>query len=95
MSEPIELSFDEAAKLLPEGDTVHTFRNPRLGMMLGADWNREDVLKAMRESDVIQVTGPAAQSMRHGIAINHGGGILFIEAANYEAARAAISKAEA
>lgn len=81
---PIVLSFDEAVKLLPDGDNIHTFRNPQAGLMFGADWDRAALLDAMRASSEIQVTGPAAQAAGHGLAINSGG-LLFIEAANYDA----------
>jgi hypothetical protein len=87
MSAPINLTFGEAVKLLPEGDSIHTFRNPRGGMILGADWDRASLLEAMRESSHIQVTGAMAQSMGHGLAIN-ADGVLFIEAANYDKAAA-------
>ncbi len=81
---PIALPFDEAVKLLLDGDTIHTFRNPGAGMMIGADWSRESLLDAMRKADEIQVTGRHAQAMGHGLVIDNGG-LLFIEAANYEA----------
>ena len=82
---PIVLSFDEAVKLLPEGDSIHTVRNPRGGMMIGTDWGRAELLDAMRKSPEIQVTGRIAQSMGHGLAID-ADGLLFIEASSYDAA---------
>ena len=81
---PVSLTFDEAVKLLPEGDSIHTFRNPGAGMLIGADWDRAELLDAMRKSSDIQVTGKGAQAMGHGLVINSGG-LLFIEAANYDA----------
>lgn len=80
-AKPINLAFDDAVKLLPQGEQVHTFRQCGLALV-GADWDREELLDAMSKSDVIQVTGPLAQRMGHGLAINSGG-VLFIEAANY------------
>lgn len=78
--EQLTISFDEAVKLLPEGDTIHTFRNSG-SMLLGADWGREALLAAMRDTE-IHITGKAAQAMKHGLAIIHNGSWLFIEAAN-------------
>jgi hypothetical protein len=76
-NEPVELSVEDALAMLPEGDYVHTFRNPG-GMMVGADWTRENIIKAVTESDHRQLTGPMATSMGHGLAINEGGRILFV-----------------
>ena len=84
-AKPVSLPFDEAVKLLPDGDSIHTFRNPG-GMLMGADWNRAGLLAAMRESPAIQVTGGMAQSMGHGLVIEAEGTLLFIEATNYDKA---------
>ena len=77
------IPFDEAVKLLPDRDTVHTFRSGG-AMMLGADWGRESLLAAMKAATEIHVTGEVAQAMKHGLAIHNGGSWLFIEAANAE-----------
>lgn len=79
------ISLNEAIKLLPPGDKIHTFRNPA-GMMIGCDWTREAVIDALDKSGEIQVTGATAQSMKHGLWIDDGGRGLFIEAANYDEA---------
>lgn len=80
----VELTVDEALAMLPEGDTVHTFRNPGVGMMMGADWNRpaieEEILRAERR----ELTGGIAQSMGHGLVLfpkgaNHRSDLLFVE----------------
>lgn len=80
------LPFDEAVKLLPPGETVHTFRQSGW-MMLGADHQRDKLLEAMKAAPEIQVTGPSAQAMKHGLAIHDDTGWLFIEAANAEAVK--------
>ena len=72
------LSFDEAVKLLPEGENIHTFRNSG-GMLFGADWDRETLLTAMKEASEIEETGPMAQAMGHGLAIVNRGSFLYIE----------------
>lgn len=70
------ITFEEAINLLPEGAMVHTFR--QVGpVLLGADWERDSIIEAMR-SAVVEETGPAAQAMHHGLAILEGGRYLFI-----------------
>lgn len=75
----ITISFDEAVKRLPEGQHIHTFRESLGGVLLGADHNREPLIASMRKAKVIDVTGPAAQAMGHGLAIQDDYGVLFIE----------------
>ena len=71
------ISFEEAEKRLPDGPEVHTFRQAG-AMLLGADWERGGLLKAMREAEAIELTGPAATAMHHGLAIQDERGLLFI-----------------
>ena len=71
------LTYDEAVALLPDGDYVHTFRNPS-GILLGADWARERILHLLRRADVIHQTGGTAANMGHGICITHRNEPLFI-----------------
>ncbi len=76
--EIIPLSYDEAAALLPEGERIHTFLDGGLAL-IGADWDREDILALLRETSRREVTGPAAQSMDHGMAAFRDGKPVFIE----------------
>jgi len=73
------LTYDEAVAVLPDGDTIHCFRNPAAGVMLGTDWDRATVLDTLKQADVIGVTGEHAQAMHHGIVIKHGGSLAFFE----------------
>ena len=76
------LTYDEAVACLGDGDRIHTFRNPAPSMMLGADWDRVevlDVLKKAAEDDAVGVSGPMAQATKHGLVVVHGGQYLFIE----------------
>jgi hypothetical protein len=76
--ETVLLTYDEAVALLPGGERIHTFLD--LGVMLfGADWDREHVLDLLRATDRREVTGPAAQSMGHGLAAFRDGEPVFIE----------------
>lgn len=75
--ERIVLSFNAAVPFLPDGDRIHTFMDG--GILIGADWGRNELLAAMKEAE-IHVTGETAQRMKHGLAIERpGGAMLFIE----------------
>lgn len=71
------LTFDEAVAMLPEGDTVHTFRQAG-GMRLGADWPREDLLAHIAHHGA-ELAGPIAMRMGHGLLIYDLAGLLFVE----------------
>ena len=60
------ITYDEAVSLLPDGDYVHTFYNQPWGLM-GADWNKEEILEKLRKSDFIELTGAQARAMNHGM----------------------------
>ncbi len=60
------ITTEQAISVLPDGDTVHTFHNPGFGLV-GADWSKEDITDKLRRSDIIELTGPAARGMGHGI----------------------------
>ena len=62
----IYITTEQAISVLPDGDTVHTFYSPGFGL-LGADWSKEDITDKLRRSDIIELTGPAARGMGHGI----------------------------
>jgi hypothetical protein len=72
------LSYDEAVALLPEGDKIHTFVDGGLALV-GADWDRDDILRLLRETERREVTGPAAQAMGHGMAACRDTGPVFIK----------------
>ena len=72
------LSYDEAVALLPEGERIHTILDSGIAL-LGADWDRDQVLDLLRTTDRREVTGPAAQAMGHGLAAFRDGEPVFIE----------------
>lgn len=77
------ISYEEAISLLPDGETVHTFINSSFGLM-GADWNKEDILDKLKKSDIIEMTGKMARGTGHGICAysktaKYQNEILFIE----------------
>ena len=44
----VDLNYDEAVSLLPDGDDIHTFKNAPFGL-IGADWSREDILNKLKK----------------------------------------------
>lgn len=65
MADRIKLSYDEAVALLPDGDDIHTFINPG-GMLIGADWRRQQVLDILKTGSP-ELSGQMATDMGHGI----------------------------
>jgi hypothetical protein len=76
--EPVFLTYDEAVALLPEGERIHTILDGGIAL-LGADWDRDAVLALLKATDRREVTGPAAQSLGHGLAAFRDGEPVFIE----------------
>ena len=62
------ITAQEAISLLPDRDEIHTFYDEPFGL-IGADWDRADVIQKITESDKIEITGEAARSLGHGIAV--------------------------
>ena len=62
------ITIEQAISVLPDGDAVHTLYNPGFGLV-GADWSKEDIMDKLRRSDIIELTGPAARGMGHGMCV--------------------------
>lgn len=77
------LSYDEAVALLPDGERIHTILDSGIAL-LGAGWDRDQVLGLLRTTDRREVTGPAAQAMGHGLAAFRDGEPVFIETRSEE-----------
>lgn len=77
------LTYDEAVALLPDGDTIHTFLDGGVAL-IGADWDRSEVLTLLAETDRREVTGPGAQGVGHGLAAYRDGEPVFIQARQWE-----------
>lgn len=82
MADRKKLTVEEAVALLPAGDTIHTFRNPGVGMLVGADFPRDEIIERMKKFGVC-LSGPAATRMRHGLFIEEPRG-LFVETKGVE-----------
>lgn len=77
------ITAEQAISVLPDGDSVHTFYNPGFGL-IGADWSKADITDKLHNSDIIELTGPGARGMGHGICAynkdaKYQSDILFIE----------------
>ena len=77
----VPLTADEAIAMLPDGDDIHTFRNPAGGVLMGCNWQREKLIDAIRSTDSRELAGEQATTMHHGLCINYHGCALFIETA--------------
>jgi hypothetical protein len=44
------VTFEQAKKLIVDGDHVHTFRNSN-NVLFGCDWERYDLLERMKKHD--------------------------------------------
>ena len=78
----IFITQEEAMSVLPEGEDIHTFINSG-GMLIGADWSRQNVEERLRNSVKIEIAGGVARNMGHGIVsylqnAKYQGDLLFI-----------------
>lgn len=68
MSDRFKITVDEAIGVLPDGDYVHTFIAN--GMLLGADWSREEVETHIRKAGGASLGGDTAMRMGHGLCLD-------------------------
>ena len=71
------LSAEQAEAMLADGEDVHAFVNPGVNVLLGADWGREEVLQYLKTATSIELAGPAATRMKHGLAVHGDRGLVF------------------
>ena len=67
------LTYDAAVALLPDDGRIHTFLNPAEDLLIGADWDREDVL-ALLLSGQPELSGEQATAAGHGLVAWRGEG---------------------
>lgn len=60
------LSYDEAVRVLPNEEYIHTFINNAIGL-IGADWEKHEILNKLNNSDVIELCWEQARDLGHGI----------------------------
>ena len=75
----IFLSKDQAIAMLPQGQTIHVFRNQGL-LLVGADWSRSEIIDLLVHSKTIEIGGSQCRALGHPIAAFDGEGYFFIEA---------------
>lgn len=64
------LTYAQAVEMLPPDGRIHTFVNPVMGTLIGADWDREEVLKLLEKPESkILIAGDAARGINHGLVI--------------------------
>jgi hypothetical protein len=73
----VALTYEEAVALLPEGERVHTIIDGGVAL-LGADWDREDVLALLRTGRP-ELSGAQATARGHGLVAFPATGPVFIE----------------
>jgi hypothetical protein len=65
-SNRVFLSYEDAVAMLPDGDPIHTFVNPGMNMLVGADWSRDSILEILKNGRP-ELSGDAATGMGHGL----------------------------
>jgi hypothetical protein len=73
------ISFEQAVKMLPDEERIHTFRSTG-PVILGADHDRVSLIETMKKfQDKIELSGKNATAMGHGIVLTDDKGPLFIK----------------
>lgn len=72
-----KLTYEQAVQLLPDGEDIHTFRQAG-PVILGADIERDTLLEVLRTARSIESSGPMAQALGHGLAVDDSHGFLFV-----------------
>lgn len=62
------LTAKQAIDLLPNEEQIHTFLNSPFAL-IGADWDRDEVVKKIETADFIEVSGNGARGLKHGLAV--------------------------
>ncbi len=74
------ITVDQAIAMLPENsERIHTFRQSGGGVLIGCDWDRVDIIKAIHKAKSRELSGYTATRMHHGLCITDESGPLFVE----------------
>lgn len=71
------VSVDQALAMLPDDEKIHTFMQAGF-TLIGADWDRNELVDLITGAKVRKLTGGNARSMGHGLAVPHANTWLFI-----------------
>ena len=74
--ERVKLTNEQAISMLPEGESIHTFRQAG-NALLGADWARVDILIAL-EKHGFELSGEQATDMGHEMVFLDEFGYVFV-----------------
>lgn len=72
------ITATQALAMLPNGNTIHTYRNPVGGVFIGADWARDEIARALHSYEV-ELTGPLAANAGYGLAFTDLYGVVFVK----------------
>ena len=61
------ITAEQAINIIPEKEYIHTFYS--IGVLIGADWERIEIIKKIKSSDILELTGETARKIGHGLAI--------------------------
>lgn len=78
MSDKIMITADQAIALLPDRESIHSFRQAG-PVLIGCDSDREDIIERIRATDHCEIGGPACKAMDHALVIRDDNAALFIE----------------
>lgn len=62
------ITKEQAISMLPDSEHIHVQMNPGYGMLIGADWNKKDVLDHIEQHDC-EVGGEMCRKMNHGLVV--------------------------
>lgn len=75
----VHLTVEQALSVLTGNGDVHTFRNVP-GVLIGADWRREAIKRAIHDAKAREVGGAQCRAMGHGLVLTEqSGDVLFVE----------------
>lgn len=69
-NQKVFLTVQQAIECLNDSEIIHTFSNPRNSFLLGADVDRQKIIKLFNENpNNIEIGGENCRSLKHGIVI--------------------------
>lgn len=74
------LTAAEAESLLADGDTVHSFINPRNAVLVGYEYDRAHAIAGLHAAKQVELAGDAAKALKHPLAVWDDLGVSFFEA---------------
>jgi hypothetical protein len=76
--EKLPLTPEQAKAVLAEGSTVHSFMQAG-PILIGCDYQRSTAEQVIEQAEHVEVAGPAARGMGHGVAVTRKNGeVVFL-----------------